>query len=126
MSKDRFLSVSVALLAGLLGGVLSTKFFSATPAAADTAKAMTAQTFYLVDRSGTRLADLMGSGNGGATMTLYDHAGATISLHSAAGVSGLSLFDHHATLRAALDVEHDGTPVLKFYDSSGKLTKQLP
>jgi hypothetical protein len=126
MSKDRFLSVSVALLAGLLGGVLSTKFFSASPAAADTAKSLTAQSFYLVDQSGTRLADIMGSGNGGSTMTLYDHGGATISLHSTAGISGLSLFDHHATLRAALDVEHDGTPVLKFYDGGGKLTKQLP
>ena len=126
MCRDRFLSFSVALLAGLLGGVLSTRFFSASPAAADTAKSMTAQNFYLVDRSGTRLADIMGSGNGGSTMTLYDHGGATISLHSTGGVSGVSLFDHHATLRAALDVEHDGTPVLKFYNSDGKLTKQLP
>jgi hypothetical protein len=126
MRRDRFLSLSVAMLAGLLGGVLSTRFFSASPAAADTAKSMTAQSFYLVDRSGTRLADIMGSGNGGSTMTLYDHGGATISLHSTAGVSGVSLFDHNATLRAALEVEHDGTPVLKFYSRDGKLTKQLP
>jgi hypothetical protein len=52
--------------------------------------------------------------------------GASIWLHSTGGISGLSLFDHHAILRTALDVEHDGTPVLKFYDSGGKLIKQLP
>jgi hypothetical protein len=124
MRKDRLLSFSVAVLAGLLGGVLSTRFFMASPVAADTAKSMTAESFYLVDASGTRLADIIGSG-GGATMTLYDHGGATISLHSTGGVSGLSLFDHHSTLRAALDVEHDGRPVLKFYSREGKLTKQI-
>ncbi len=59
-------------------------------------------------------------------MTLYDHGGATLSLHSTGGVSGLSLFDHHSTIRAALDVEHDGSPALKFYDRNGKLIKQLP
>jgi len=108
MRRDRLLSFSVALLAGFLGGVLSTKFFSASPVAADTAKSLTAQTFYLVDRSGTRLGDIMGTGNGGSTMTLYDHGGATISLHSTGGVSGVSLFDHHSTMRATLEVEHDG------------------
>ncbi len=125
MRKDQFLSFSMAVLAGLLGGVLATRFFSASPASADTAKSIRAESIYLVDASGTRLADIMGSG-GGATMTLYDHGGATISLHSTGGVSGLSLFDHHATLRAALDVEHDGTPVLKFYNPSGQLLKRLP
>ena len=68
----------------------------------------------------------MGTGNGGFTMTLYDHGGATISLHSTGGVSGVSLFDHHSTMRATLEVEHDGTPTLKFFRSDGKLVKQLP
>ncbi len=125
MRKDRLLSFASALLAGLLGGVLSTRFLSPSPVAAETAKSVTAESFYLVDASGTRLADIAGSA-GGATMTLYDHGGATVSLHSTGGVSGLSLFDHHSTLRAALDVEHDGRPVLKFYNRDGKLAKQLP
>ncbi len=125
MRKTTFLNLFVAVLAGLLGGILSTRFFSASPAVADTAKSITAESIYLVDGSGTRLADIIGSG-GGATMTLYDHGGATISLHSTGGVSGLSMFDHHSTLRAVLEVEHDGRPVLKFFNPSGKVTKQLP
>lgn len=125
MGKERLLSFSIALLAGLLGGILSTRFLAASPAVADTAKSITAESFYLVDHSGTRLADIAESG-GGATITLYDHGGATISLHSTGGVSGLSLFDHHATMRAAFDVEHDGSPTLKFYNSAGDLTKKLP
>jgi hypothetical protein len=116
----------MAMLAGFLGGILGTKFLSATPLAADTSKSITAESIYLVDRSGTRMADIMGSGNGGSTMTLYDHGGATISLHSTGGVSGISMFDHHATVRAVLEVEHDGSPVLRFYNSAGKVTKQLP
>ena len=50
-------------------------------AAADTAKSMTAESFDLVDHKGVRLADIMRSG-GGATMLLFGHSGATISLHS--------------------------------------------
>ncbi len=125
MRKEGFVSFSMALLAGLLGGILATRFLSPTPAVADTARSITAESFYLVDRSGTRLADITGSG-GGSTMTLYDHGGATISLHSTGGVSGLSMFDHHGRMRAAFDVEHDGMPTLKFYNSAGQLTKKLP
>jgi hypothetical protein len=125
MRREQLLSVSVALLAGLLGGALSARFLSASPAAADTTPSITAQTFYLVDEKGTRLADIAGAG-GGATMTLYDHGGAAMTLHSTGGVSGLSLFDHHATQRAAFEVDHDGTAALKFYSGDGKLIRQLP
>jgi hypothetical protein len=65
-------------------------------------------------------------GGGGATMTLYDHDDAALSLHSTGGVSGVSLFDHRATLLAVLDVEHDGMRVLKFNNRNGKIVKQLP
>lgn len=58
-------------------------------------------------------------------MTLDDH-GAAISLYPTGGVSGLSLFDHYSILRVALDVEHDGTPLLQFHGSDGKRVKQLP
>ena len=66
MRRDRLLSFSVALLAGFLGGVLSTKFFSASPVAADTAKSLTAQTFYLVE-----LGHAPGGYNGNWKRRLY-------------------------------------------------------
>jgi hypothetical protein len=58
--------------------------------------------------------------------TMESGGGANIWLHSSGGISGLSLFDHYAIPRTALDAEHDGTPVLRFYDIGGKLIKQLP
>lgn len=126
MIGNRWFNLSVALIAGLIGGMVGSRFLSATPASAQASKSITAQAFYLVDQHGTRMADLIPTTSGGATLTLYDHGGATVSLHATGGVSGLSLFDHHATMRLTTEVEHDGNPAVTFFGPHGQVVKKLP
>jgi hypothetical protein len=126
MRQNSWLNLFVALVGGVIGGVVAVRFLPATPAEAQAAKSLTAQTFYLVNANGTRLADIQPALGGGATMTLYDHGGATLSLHATGGVSGLSLFDQHAQMRLLAEVTHDGTPVVRFYNANGTLKRTLP
>lgn len=126
MIGNRWFNLSVALIAGLIGGMVGAKVFSATPVSAQASKSITAQAFYLVNEHGTRMADLLPTTSGGATLTLYDHGGATVSLHATGGVSGLSLFDHNSTMRLATEVQHDSKPAIVFYGPHGKPVKKLP
>jgi hypothetical protein len=125
MRRDRWLNLSMALAGGIIGGVLAVKFLPATPAAAQASKSLTAQAFYLVNPNGTRLADIQPALGGGATLTLYDHGGASLSLHATGGVSGVSLFDQHAKERLLVEVAHDGTPEIRFFGPTGKVSRQL-
>lgn len=127
MRRNSWLNLPMALIGGMIGGVLAVKVLPATPAAAQASKSLTAQAFYLVNANGTRLADIQPAMGGyGATMTLYDHGGASLSLHATGGISGISLFDQHSHVRLLADVEHDGSPVIRFYGPTGHVTRKLP
>lgn len=123
VKPNRWLGLSAMFVGGLIGGFLAVWMLSGPATlAAETHPAVTASRLLVVTSRGQKVGVLKPT-SGGATLTLYDHGNATISLHTVSGVSGVSLFDQHGKMRAALEIEHDGSPVLNFYDEKGAVTK---
>src|SRR5208337_1533817 len=92
--------VSIALVAGLAGGILASRPWTGRAfAAARHSKTLSAEQFVLIDRDGTRRGLIQVASNGAASLTLYDRDGRS---------------------RAELETAPDGAASLGFYDEGGR------
>ncbi|MBF6560611.1 MAG: hypothetical protein IVW56_09990 [Candidatus Binataceae bacterium] len=148
-----WLYLAMALVGGIFGGVLGSRLWIASPAvAAESApKTIAAQEIVLVDAAGKRHAALSLNGDAQPVFQMFDHGGKTrieigfgkdgdiglalsddrgktrIALGiSNEGVPALKLFDGANQPRALLGVDSQGESALDFYESGGKLLRELP
>jgi hypothetical protein len=149
--------VALALAAGFIGGIIGARWSGGAAAAAEaakpsreTAKAVVARRFELVDSADKTEAALYTS-DGGPSFDLYDHTGKKragifvaqdqsvgLRLYDVKGVERVAvminsdsiptvrIFDPNATLRALLGVDSEGEPALDFYSRDGRILRELP
>ena len=148
-----WLYLAMALVGGIFGGMLGSRLWIASPAvAAESApKTIAAQEIVLVDAAGKRHAALSLNSDAQPVFQMFDHGGKTrIEIgFGKAGDTGLALSDDQGKTRIALGISNEGVPALKlfdganqprallgvdsqgdsaldFYESGGKLLRELP
>jgi hypothetical protein len=152
ITSKEWLYLSVALIGGMLGGLLSSRIHANAAFASDApVKRLAAQEIVLVDGAGNTRARLHLNDDAQPVMELMDHAGkiraglgfvgldqVALRMADHAGVMridlgigsdqfpALRLFDTQSRPRALLGVDSDGDPALDLYDSTGKLMRELP
>ncbi len=126
MSAKRYgLLVALGLIAGLLGGGLSSRVLFGQPPVQEPAKPskiLTAEEFQLVDEKGAVRAALSMS-TGGPGIILFDKAGnfrAMLGLATGEEYPVLSLLDAEKHHRATLALKVNGEPYLGLFDKTGK------
>src|SRR5712692_3127384 len=131
MSKKQYgLVLVVAMVAGLVGGVVSSWFLGGTPVfalkAPQPAKILQAERFQVVDRNGNIRAELGMMLDGTVSLLLADRTGKS-SIHLFVlpnGDSSLALHDQAEKVRAILALA-DGEPGLSLFDKDDKIRTTL-
>ena len=153
MDKKQYAVVlTLAVVAGLLGGVVSSFLFVGTPVFAqktDVAEVIRAERFEVVDENGMlrallslgtdgepglRLYDKNGQhraalsllNNGEPRLGLYDKDGSRAVLGVVDGEPRLWFFDQNGKYRAALVLNADEEPRLSFIDKNGNVIWRAP
>lgn len=121
MSRSRdALMVMVALVAGLVGGVVSSELLRGTPIfvqkAPQLGKVLQAERFEVVDQAGKTLAALGTAPDGSPNLTLFDQAG---KLRAALGHAKLEAIGTGAT-------ENRAVSSLVLFDKDGKVLWEAP
>lgn len=119
-----WLTLVLAVIAGLVGGVASNYLFMIEPVFAlkvpQQAKVVTTEEFRLVDTNGQPRAWLRLEADGEPRLTLADKDGAPrVELggtRAGAARPALLLYDEHGRWRAILSLWEDGVPYLSFSD----------
>src|SRR3954469_1842395 len=125
-AKQDLRMVGIGLIAGLLGGVVSSWVLVGAPAFAQKAppqeKVLQAERFVVVDPAGKLRAVLGLAADDSLSLRLYDQAGKQrLALGVLAdGSPSLLLKDPAGKPRAGLLVKADGSPSLGLYDQAGK------
>jgi len=128
MNKKQYvLTVALAVVAGLLGGVVSSFLFMGTPVFAqktEIPEVIRAKSFEVVDKDGKRRAAL-GMVFGEPSLALFDKNDKRRALLSLLdGEPGLYLYDKNEQPRAALGMD-GGEPGLWLKDKNNKLRAAL-
>ena len=126
--KPQFLTLVLALIAGFLGGIVSTQFFTGLPAFAEKAhhhpSALISGGLMVVDSSGKLRATLGPSGDGGVVLSMLDEAGVPrLTAKGADNTASLSLWDAEGRLRARLSTPPSS---LVFFGEDAKPTWAAP
>jgi hypothetical protein len=135
--KESMCMLTVALGAGLVGGMLSGWMLRGEPVVAQAtpppAKVLAAEEFRIVGKDGKVRAALGVQGDGATSLTFYDGKGAARAEMgiNAAGVSELALYDQAGKQRkpdgfAYLFVLPDGGPRLSLVGDAANLTVTSP
>ncbi len=124
--KQYVLIVALSVVAGLVGGVVSSWFFVGTPVFAQktpqVAEVIRAKRFEVVDKKGQPRAALSVTEAGEPSLRLRDKKGqirATLYLPDTGGPS-FSLGDKNGQLRAGLFLTDNGEPFLRLGDKNGQ------
>src|SRR5262249_3740758 len=132
MSKKQYgIVLVVAMVAGLVGGMVSNWFLMGTPVFAQKApqreKDLQAERFEVVDQAGKLRAILGVVPDGTLSLVLNDKAGrprAGLTVVSN-GAPFVALFDKDGKLRTKLALEPDGAPSLTLADDNGQARANL-
>jgi hypothetical protein len=152
ITGKEWLYLAVALIGGILGGTLSSRFHASAASATEApTKRIAAQEIVLVDSAGGERAVLHLNDDAQPVFEMMDHAGKArigigfvgqdeVALRmadrsgalrvainvSSEEVPALRLYDSQSRPRTLLGVDSDGDAALDFYESSGKLLRELP
>lgn len=131
--KERWLYLSLIIVAGMIGGGVSSLFLQAGAAFGAThhhtakkgaiAQSMTAHEFILIDQAGAKRADLHMLTDGGPALDLYDTGGTLRASYGITekGVARARFYNAKGDAQAGLGVTADGRPALALMDSSRNL-----
>ena len=130
---------SLALAAGLIGGIIGGRWNNGAAAAAEPTRAISAakpvaaparlvaaQRIELVDAKGKTEAAIY-TKDGGPSFDLYDHTGRQrVGIFVGGDQSlGLRLYDGKGVERVAMTINSDGIPTLRIFDSRSTLRTLL-
>lgn len=120
-TKHQICLIAMAFMAGILGGALSQRLWSAPALAAKPAappKLLRAQRFELVDAKGTVYADLRHDENG-TGLFFFDGKGfSRVGLVHNKQTAGLVVFDKNKKVRVGVSLDEDA-PSVRLYDGKG-------
>ena len=127
MNRRQFsLLLVLSLLAGLVGGILTSQFFLATPVLAEKktgpARVVIAEEFRLVDNEG-KILSTWGMYAGGPGIVLFNKNGqfrAVFSLTSPEEGPVLTFADNKGNLRAIVGIGEERQPYVTLRDQAGK------
>ncbi len=122
MSKRQYgLHIGLALIAGLIGGIISSQFFIGEPVFAKK-RVIKAQEFQVVDNKGKIRAKLGLTFKGDSYLQYFDmnSKGRIILGLDKDGNPGLVYVDKNNNERSSLFLGKEGTPYLYFCDKDGK------
>jgi hypothetical protein len=152
ITGKEWLYLAVALIGGILGGTLSSRFHLGAALATEAPpKRIAAQEIVLVDSAGGERAVLQLNSDAQPVFEMMDHSGKArvgigfvgqdevalrmadrkhalrVALNvSSDEVPALRLYDSQSRPRTLLGVDTDGDAALDFYESNGKLLRELP
>jgi hypothetical protein len=131
--KERWLYLALIIVAGMIGGGISSLFlqsgaaFGATHHHAEkksmAAQSITAHEFVLLDSSGAKRAELHMLADGGPALDLYDSTGVLRASYAITGkdVSRVRFYNSKGSAQAGLGVTSDGRPALALMDTNRNL-----
>ena len=126
--KQQSVTIVLALLAGLLGGVIASQFFSGLRAFAEMESishgSVITEGLLLLDGTGRLRATLGPSGDGGVALSMLDSKGVPrLTAKASDNTTSLSLWDANGTLQARLKAPASS---LVLYGENGRAIWSAP